>query len=341
MPLLFMAGAFTFHHFDSERTTRHEFDKVSVQALSASRLRAVSSADSISKLEALLSESERKVSDHLALRGAAIKKDQSKTVVWAGSEFQTPLSLVYIHGFSASRLELEPVISDLGRRLKANIFFTRLKGHGLTDGEEFPTVRARDWASDVDEALAIGERIGRRVILIGMSTGAALAMDGYLRATDSQSASSVIGGLILLSPNYGLKDFGGFLLEGSIGPFMARWILGTHREFESLNPLHGERWTTKYRTEGLPAMMTAVARAHQIDVSTWKLPVLTVYTKRDDVVSVAEIEKISRRFKNNSTLVDWPLAERHQLASAAFNPEAASKLSDLVYEWIQRSERLR
>ena len=49
-----------------------------------------------------------------------------KTVVWADSTSRssTPLSLVYLHGFSATRQEVYPLAEELARSLGANLFLT-------------------------------------------------------------------------------------------------------------------------------------------------------------------------------------------------------------------------
>ena len=58
--------------------------------------------------------------------------------------------------------------------LGANAFLPRLAAHGRATSAEFATVTPQDWLNDAREALAIGRRIGDRVILIGTSTGALL-----------------------------------------------------------------------------------------------------------------------------------------------------------------------
>lgn len=331
-----------FAHFLNSRSfTRDEFRE---DALLFRRLHfqnELSKATTQEQMTAFLEKREAFEVKKMEQIGLRFRPGQQNQVAWSGEEFQTPLALVYVHGFSASPLELEPVISILAKRLKANVVFTRLAAHGfqpassseIIDG--FATVRARDWAQNVDEALAVGEKVGRRVVLMGMSTGGPLVLDAYERWMKS-SSSSQIAGLVLLSPNYGLSAWGGFLLEGSLGPLFARWILGTHREFQPENPLHAERWTPRYRSEGLGAMMTAVARAREIDASSWTVPILTVYTKNDDVVLVSAIEKKVSEMPPGSELIAWPLARRHELASAAFNPEAAPLLAELLFNWVQR-----
>jgi len=88
---------------------------------------------------------------------------------------KTPVSLVYIHGFSASPKDIAPVIETLQARSAPTPFSPRLAAHGRTTPAEFATVTAQDWLDDAREALAVGRRIGSRVILIGISTGALLA----------------------------------------------------------------------------------------------------------------------------------------------------------------------
>src|SRR5262249_3665863 len=132
-----------------------------------------------------------------------VKPDQAKTIQWNDPEThrRTALAIVYLHGFSASRRDISPVIETLAGGLHANAFLTRLAAHGLVSPVEFATVRAQDWFDDAREALAIGKRLGEHVILIGTSTGALLATMAAL-----EDNSSAIAALVLLSPNFGIRD---------------------------------------------------------------------------------------------------------------------------------------
>jgi esterase/lipase len=100
-----------------------------------------------------------------------IKPDQAKTILWSdpSSHRKTALALVYLHGFSASRRDISPVIETLADALHANAFLARLTAHGLLSPEEFATVTPQNWLDDAREALAIGKRLGDRVVLIGTS----------------------------------------------------------------------------------------------------------------------------------------------------------------------------
>ncbi|MGB3554791.1 MAG: alpha/beta fold hydrolase, partial [Jannaschia sp.] len=99
----------------------------------------------------------------------------AKRILWAGLPGRrTDLVLVYLHGFSATSWELRPVPDRIGAALGANVFLTRLAGHGI-DGTALAEARAGDWIEDLAEAMAIARRLGDRIVVIGTSTGGTLA----------------------------------------------------------------------------------------------------------------------------------------------------------------------
>src|SRR5262249_45000757 len=110
---------------------------------------------------------------------AGVKPAARKGIRWrdANHKTRTPIAIVYLHGFSATRAELSPVVEHAADSLGANVFFTRLAAHGRVDGEGFASVSPQQWIDDAREALAIGRRLGDRVVVIGTSTGALLAME--------------------------------------------------------------------------------------------------------------------------------------------------------------------
>jgi pimeloyl-ACP methyl ester carboxylesterase len=117
---------------------------------------------------------------YLERREAAVpnlRPGDSKSVVWLHPDEPdvTPLSLVYLHGFSADRHEVEPLVSDVAREIGANVYFSRLTGHGR-DAAAMGEATVEAWLDDVAEAVAIGGYIGERVVLMGTSTGGTLAL---------------------------------------------------------------------------------------------------------------------------------------------------------------------
>ena len=113
-----------------------------------------------------------------------LRRNAQKEIVWAypASRAKTPLAIVYVHGFSAAKAEVRPLPDEVAaRRSGANLFYTRLTGHGR-DGAAMEQAAVNDWLNDLAEAVAIGRRIGDRVVVIGTSTGGTLATFGATRS---------------------------------------------------------------------------------------------------------------------------------------------------------------
>ncbi|MDE0898267.1 MAG: hypothetical protein OSA81_04555 [Longimicrobiales bacterium] len=91
-----------------------------------------------------------------------IRTGDARGSVWHDTESRarTPISIVYLHSFSADRHEIEPVVSDLASTFVANVHFTRLMGHGRP-GPAMAEATVEGWLSDAAEAVGVGGRIGR------------------------------------------------------------------------------------------------------------------------------------------------------------------------------------
>ncbi len=111
------------------------------------------------------------------------------------SSGKTPLAILYIHGWSASRAEGEAVVDRIAERFRANTYYLRLPGHGLTK-EEFAAVSYSDYIDQAEEAFAMMPQLGDRLIVIGSSMGGLLGT--YLAA----KYPGKIEGLVLASPFY-------------------------------------------------------------------------------------------------------------------------------------------
>ncbi|GAA5177847.1 hypothetical protein GCM10025771_15810 [Niveibacterium umoris] len=155
-----------------------------------------------------------------------------------------PFSLVYLHGFSASRQETSPLVEDLGAQLGADAFFTRIAGHGRSDAA-MGEATLSDWVESGLEAVAIGERLGERTILVGTSTGATLAL--WLAAT---GRAPTVAALVLMSPNLGPRDAAA---ETLLWPWVAKLapgILGEWHSWTPANPEQARLWKTRYPLAG-------------------------------------------------------------------------------------------
>jgi alpha-beta hydrolase superfamily lysophospholipase len=285
-------------------------------------LRAEKSVDIVKFLQ-----SEESVVPHL-------KPDLAKKIIWADSKTQekTPYSLVYLHGFSASRAEISPVMENVASDLHANLFLTRFKAHGLDNGEAFATLVAQDLIDDAREAFTIGRRIGQKVVLVGMSTGAPLA----LHLAFENIHQNDIAALVLISPNFGVPDWRSKYLSGPAGPWLARLLIGPYHDFRPKTELQASLWTTHYRSESIAAVMDLVNYANGIDLSRLQIPVLVLYTDSDKVVRVDLIHKKFREIGSaHKEILKVEASTQHVLAGAALSPQATESTIEAIKAFIK------
>ena len=82
-----------------------------------------------------------------------ITEGTEKKIVWAQEANQkTPISVVSFHGFSATRQELSPLADIVAKSLNANLFYTRLAGHGRGSAGMIQG-SVNKWANDANEAI--------------------------------------------------------------------------------------------------------------------------------------------------------------------------------------------
>ena len=263
-----------------------------------------------------------------AAAGRAITPGTEKLVVWyGGAPCRTDLALVYVHGFTASRQAIAPVPEQVAGRLSANLFCTRLTGSGLGP-DAIGNATLECWRRDVAEALRIGAVIGRRVVLIGMSTGAALAV---AEATRRPSVAA----LVLLAPNFWPRNRGVSLLLTPAGPLLARRLVGRYRDLSGRDEMEDRYWTTRHDSRSLVPMMQAVRDARRAALEAIGCPTLVVYTEQDEVVSVAAIKAAYARLGSPyKRLLDLPGAECHELAGAIQAPATVPTLTAAVTRFL-------
>ncbi len=271
-------------------------------------------------------------------RGEAAHEDifegAEKQIVWAfpSSRARTPLALVYVHGFSASAGEIRPVMDMAAQALEANLFYTRLSGHGRSpDAMAEPTVQ--DWMDDVAEAIAIAERLGERVVLVGKSSGGTLVALAALHP----DLAARIDGVIFLSPNFGVKAAGSTLLTFPFARQFMPLLIGAERGFEPLNARHAEMWTERYPTTALLPMAAAVARANAQFYENVEIPALFVFSDADEVVDSARTRVIAERWGADAETVAIAQTDdpsNHILAGDILSPSTNDAVAGLIADWI-------
>lgn len=190
------------------------------------------------------------VDAYLAAQEAAVrglKPDNQARVIWRTPGRKTPYSLVFIHGFSASQAEGDPLHREFCARYGCNLYLHRLPGHGIEDADAFLGLTPAALVESAKEAIAIGQAIGEQVIVMSASTGSTLAL--YVtRGNPAVSAH------IMYSPNIALYSQAATLLTWPWGLQIGRLVFGgTHRAFEAPEEAR-QYWTTRYRVEGLVSL---------------------------------------------------------------------------------------
>jgi esterase/lipase len=244
---------------------------------------------------------------------------QAKDVTWALSQGQqTPWAFAYLHGFSASRKEISPTLEQISELMRANVFWSRLTQHGL-DGEGFKSLTADDFFRDSEEAYQILNKIGRNRVLIGTSTGGTLALAQALWHPD-------LTAIILISPNFGASKKEAWLAGGPLGPFMAHLILGDYYQWTPKTERHGEYWTTKYRVEGLTALLDMVNAVKRMPVEKLQVPCLVFLTESDVVIDNQKAAQFMGRAPKNICTIKWIKAEDHVLAGDTLSPSSTAEV---------------
>lgn len=251
-----------------------------------------------------------------------LKPDNEARIVWSDSLHQkTPYSVVYLHGFSASPREGDPVVSDFALRYGCNLYMSRLDGHGIDTSEPLLTMTAAGLWRDAREALCIGRALGRKVILIGTSTGGTLALK--LAAEYPEEVYAVIN----MSPNIAINDRMAFLANNPWGLQLARQVKGglyNHTSGKG-DPEISRYWYTSYRLEAITELQNLLEST--MTPSTFKKirqPVLNLYYYKDEmhqdptvrVAAILEMEKELGTPQNQKAAVAIPGAGAHVLGSS-------------------------
>lgn len=281
----------------------------------------------VTQIDDLLTQSEADV--------PGLRPGAEKRVIWADQPgTKKPLTLLYIHGFSATAEELRPLPDIVAKGIGANLHFTRLTGHGQ-GGPALAAATLADWQRDVAEALKTAETIGEQVIIMGCSTGCTLA-------SLALSEGAQAGAMIHISPNFGLANRAGQVLLDL--PGVRRWgrfIAGKEREFTPINAGHAANWTIRYPIEAVYTMADAVRAARHCDLSDVQTAALFAFNVKDQVVSAKEIDKVMARWGGPTKalhLVQGPNddASGHVMAGDVFSPDQTAPLAKEILKWLHQ-----
>jgi len=257
-----------------------------------------------------------------------------KIIRWAhpAQRDKTRFALVYLHGFSATRQEMAPLCDVIAKRLDANIYYTRLTGHGRGSAA-MGIVTVNALLNDAYEALQIGEVLGEQVIVIGASTGGSLAT--WLA---SQKRSTKIFAMILVSPNFGPKRSESELMLLPWGNLILELVEGDTYSFTPRNNQQQQFWTTQYPSRALLTMMGLVKVARESAANNITIPTLILYDKQDNIVDVNKTLKYAASFSSPLSQVIAITGsgdtQHHILAGDILSPQTTTVLASDIETFI-------
>ena len=269
--------------------------------------------NSLTELESSINKSEK------AVKG--IKHDNQARIVWADSskKEKTKIAFLYLHGFSASQAEGDPVHRDLAKKYNANLYLSRLAEHGIDRGDStMINLTASEFEASAEAALSVAKRLGDEVVVIGTSAGGALTL--FLASRHPE-----IKAIILYSPCVKLFDRSALILDKPWGLQIASLVSGGRvKNFEPESSIHANYWQLSYRIEALVALQNLVSNTMKPEIfAKIKCPVFLGYyykneTEQDNTVSVPAMLKMFGELGTQAELkqkVAFPKAGAHVIAS--------------------------
>ncbi|WP_235299621.1 alpha/beta hydrolase [Portibacter marinus] len=229
-----------------------------------------------------------------------IREDnQARIDFYNNQPIKTDYSVVYLHGFAGSYMDGFPANQIIADTLKANVYHARWGDHG-----QFPPHSMEDFTpenswEDAKEALAIGNAIGKKTIIMSTSTGGTLAT--LLAAKYPEKVHAIIN----ISPNYKDDQTGAGILNTLIGEEVAHIVAGgENRKLEFKEPKADLYWDTLYPAEALSHLQNLVQTTMKPETfSEVTVPLLLVYYKKNIIQedSHVEVDIFPKIFKQFST----------------------------------------
>lgn len=273
-----------------------------------------------------------------------IKPGSEAKIIWADStkKQKTKIAFLYIHGFSASQMEGDPVHRNIAKKYQSNLYLARLAGHGLDLGDDtFKEVKTDDFVVSAEYALAVAKTLGDEVIVMGTSFGGALS--AYLASKHPE-----IKAIILYSPCIKIYDENAEILDNHWGKQIGAFVNKSEiREIPSANADHAKYWSHHYHLNGLVALQNFLT--HAMNKATFEkihCPSFVGYyykneTLQDKVVSVpAILEMYEQLGSANKQRYAFPEAGNHVLASPILSKdvENVQKQTEKFLETVLKVE---
>ena len=250
-----------------------------------------------------------------------LKPNNEARIVWYNDSLKqkTDYAIVYLHGFSASQEEGAPIHTNIAKEFGCNLYLSRLAEHGIDTTDAMKNLTPSEYWESAKRALAIGKQLGKKVILMGTSTGGTNALQ--LAATYPNDVYA----LILMSPNIAIHNDKAWLLNKPWGLQVAGWVNGTeYIVSEDTRPVYKQYWYAQYPLEAAVQLEEYLETTMTPETfKKVKQPVLLLYYYKDEVHqdSVVSVPAMLKMFDELGTAKEdkvkqaMPNAGNHVLGS--------------------------
>ena len=253
-----------------------------------------------------------------------LKPDNEARIIWADStKLKTKYSLVYLHGYSASQGEGDPVHKNFAKEFGCNLYLARLADHGIDTTENLLYFTPDRWWASSKEALTIGKAIGENVIIMSTSTGGTMAL--ILAAEYPKDVFALLN----MSPNIAINDPLAWIGNNPWGLQLARLVKGGYYNIPKVKPgvdvaLNNQYWNEKYRFESACQLEELLESKMNSDTfEKIEQPCLNLYYYKDEIhqdstVKVSAILDMHKQLHTPDSLkvaVAMPNVGGHVMAS--------------------------
>ncbi|WCL48950.1 alpha/beta hydrolase [Leptospira sp. GIMC2001] len=210
------------------------------------------------------------------------------------SKGKTPIAILYIHGFGASRGEGEYVGDAIAEKFKANLYYLRLPGHG-TNIEDHRETGFQEYLKTAEDTFLMMDRLGDKVVVIGTSMG------GLLSTYLASKYPDKIHGLILASPFYDFRDKSGNVYSFIWGKQLVNTLYGDLRKNKK-NDRDDAAFNYWYRDQYYEAVQNisnlkrVIANSEVYEKVTVPVLMFYYYKSEEDQDSTADVSRMLEVF---------------------------------------------
>jgi esterase/lipase len=268
-----------------------------------------------------------------------IKPGNAAQIVWANKPAtETEYVVLYLHGFSACQEEGNPVHRDFAAKYGCNLLLSRLYDHGLNSKQPLGNLTPeRLWQSAL-QYYAMARKLGKKVIVIGTSTGGTLALKLAAEFPD-------IYAVILYSPNIQINNRFAWILNNPWGLQIARIIQGSNEIVsDEKSDWYKKYWYDHYNINAAVQLqeLTKTTMVNET-FENIKQPVLLLYYYKDETQqdSVVKVSAMLKMFEHLGTPADKkmkaaiPEAGNHVICSSLRSKDVNS-VERLTFQFAEQ-----